>query len=88
VIHLFSDTDQRLLHVHCTANKEALHHAAKCGCFYCLRIFDPGSIDEWMDDKDGKTAVCPHCGIDSVIPDTASAGFGKELLIAMNGYWF
>ena len=36
--------------------------------FYCNRIFDAEKIHEWIDDENGQTAVCPFCGIDSVIP--------------------
>ena len=37
-----------------------------CGCFYCLEIFNPSEITEWVDDK-GNTAICPYCNIDSII---------------------
>lgn len=39
----------------------------RCGCFYCLQIFDGEQILEWVDD--GRTALCPFCGIDSVISE-------------------
>ena len=39
--------------------------------------------------KEGQTALCPHCGIDSVLPDR-SYGFrvSKPLLKAMCERWF
>lgn len=39
--------------------------------------------------KEGQTAMCPKCGIDSVLPDR-SYGFRltKELLAAMRAAWF
>ena len=37
----------------------------KCGCFYCCKTFNIGDVDEFVDD--GKTAICPKCGIDSVL---------------------
>lgn len=37
----------------------------KCGCYYCLRKFNPEDIREYIDD--GTTPLCPYCGIDSVI---------------------
>ena len=42
-----------------------LEKDCKCGCFYCLKIFNPSVIDGWWDHED--TAVCPYCRIDSVI---------------------
>ena len=46
-----------------------------CGCFYCLKIFSPDEIDEWIIDDNpcdrGGTAICPYCGIDSVIGESS-----------------
>jgi len=40
-----------------------------CGCFYCLAMFPPSQVSEWIDEVDdiGTTAMCPKRGIDSVI---------------------
>ena len=43
-----------------------LEQTDKCGCYYCLRIFSPKDIDEWVDAN--STAICPFCGIDAVVP--------------------
>lgn len=40
---------------------------SRCGCFYCLKIFDGIAIADWVDH--GQTALCPHCGIDSIISE-------------------
>lgn len=52
-----------------------------CGCFYCLKSFHPSSIDEWTVDE---KAICPHCGIDSVMGNNPT----KEFLVEMHNYWF
>ena len=52
-------------HEHSANNKSALKQDDLCGCFYCLKIFNPNEISEWTDK--GKTAMCPYCGIDSII---------------------
>ncbi len=49
-------------------NREQLLKASKCGCFYCLKIFNPKEIKKWCDGE--KTAICPYCGIDSIIYDS------------------
>jgi len=61
-----------------------------CGCFYCCAVFPPGGIDEWVDEQDGEgqTALCPRCGIDSVIGDRAGFPITPEFLGRMNEYWF
>ena len=39
-----------------------------CGCYYCENMYNPKEIEEWINDKEGATAICPKCGIDSVVP--------------------
>jgi hypothetical protein len=62
-----------------------------CGCFYCMSTFSPREIKEWtdIDSPLGATALCPQCGIDSVIG--SASGFpidDNDFLIQMNKYWF
>ena len=68
-------------------NKPMLLRDKKCGCFYCLSVFDPSEIDEWIQDTD-ETAVCPHCGIDSVIGESSGYPITKAFLSQMQQYWF
>ncbi|MDR0654418.1 MAG: hypothetical protein LBG12_14085, partial [Synergistaceae bacterium] len=58
-----------------------------CGCFHCLSIFSPREIKEWVKDKAG-TAICPHCGIDSIIGAYSGYPITKESLAKMKAYWF
>lgn len=57
-----------------------------CGCFYCLRIYKPSAIKEWVGRK-GNDAICPKCGIDSVLGD-AACKINSETLKAMKAHWF
>jgi len=60
-----------------------------CGCFYCLSIFKPTEVREWINEQQGgETAICPKCGIDSVIGSHAGFPITKEFLSAMSDYWF
>ena len=70
------------------SNFNQLEASSICGCFYCLKIFDPAEIKEWIEDKNGPTALCPYCDIDSVIGDTSGYPITKEFLEAMYEYWF
>ena len=45
-------------HVFSANHKAQLLQDQRCGCFYCLAIFDPREITVWIDDPAG-TAVCP-----------------------------
>lgn len=67
-------------------NKEDLLISKKCGCFYCLRIFEPIKIEEWLDNEE--TAICPYCGIDSVIGDSSGYTITRDFLEEMNRFWF
>lgn len=73
-------------HKLCTNNRKALAEVDKCGCFYCERIFDPKEIYEYL--PNSNDAFCPHCGIDSVIPDNNKYPVTPEFLKLMNEYWF
>ena len=75
-----------LLHRQCANHRQAVTAAARCGCFYCERIFESSAILDWVDD--GKTALCPHCGIDSVVPEMPARLLTPDLLRDMNAYWF
>ena len=80
------DIDLVYAHEMCKSNREKLLSAQVCGCFYCLRIFDPKEI-VWEDDSD-QTAMCPYCGIDSVLPESATLPMTKAFLKKMREYWF
>ena len=50
----------------------------------------PTAISDWADEQNsfGATALCPHCGIDSVIPQQPDHPLSPDLLAAMHAYWF
>jgi hypothetical protein len=85
-------------HVHSANHREEILGSAKCGCFYCLEIFEPARILDWIDAPDGQdhagindvgqTALCPRCGIDSVIGDKSGFPLTVEFLRQMQGHWF
>ncbi len=69
------------------SNKTELLDDTKCGCFYCLKIFHPKEIKRWLREGGG-TAVCPYCGIDSVIGESSGYPITKDFLREMKEYWF
>jgi hypothetical protein len=54
------------------------------GCYYCLEIFRPAEIEEWTADG---CALCPKCGIDSVLPE-ADGKYAADFLKWMRFHWF
>jgi hypothetical protein len=80
--------DYMRAHKHSSAHEYELWQSGWCGCFYCLEIFDREEITEWVNDEGGRTALCPYCGIDSVIGDKSGYPIDKEFLGLMKNYWF
>ena len=74
-------------HQFCANNRKQLEQSSICGCFYCGKIFNPIEITEWIPEKSG-TALCPYCGIDSVIGEASGFQIMEQLLKEMNQYWF
>jgi hypothetical protein len=62
----------------------------RCGCFHCLAVFEPDEIEDWVDERSGDdvTALCPRCGVDSVIGSTSGYPITKEFLREMKLHWF
>lgn len=80
-------TELRRIHHHGTWHRKRIEQSERCGCSYCLEVFPPSAIEDWTDDR--QTAICPHCGIDSVLPDDITgAPLTKEMLGEMQAYWF
>ena len=73
-------------HKHCRLNRRELERSDKCACFYCGLIYQPSQIKAWCDD--GTTALCPRCGIDSVIGSASGIELTAQFLNQMNAYWF
>ncbi len=73
-------------HVCCSHNRDNLLKVNKCGCFYCLKIFNPKLINDWCDNNN--TAICPFCGIDSIIYENIFYPINKKFLKEMKKMWF
>ena len=78
-------------HEHCIWNWEDILESDICGCFYCISTFFPAEIKEICDTNspNGPTAICPECGIDSVIGSKSGYPVNDlEFLEEMRLYWF
>ena len=73
-------------HKHCGNHRDKLKTDKICGCFYCLSIFSPDEIHQWLDNQ--QTALCPYCSIDSVIGESSGYPITKEFLEKMKKHWF
>ncbi len=76
-------------HRESSCNEKAIRKSERCGCFHCLEIFDSGDIYEWITDiSAAKTALCPYCDTDTVIPDISGFPLTDDFLIKMYDYWY
>jgi acetone carboxylase gamma subunit len=76
-------------HEHCSNNERELERSEKCGCFYCLEIYPSSEINQWIGKRKGfRTAICPKCGIDSVIGSASGYPLKEHFLQELNDYWF
>ena len=75
-------------HEYCSHNKDDLQQKQKCGCFYCLSIFQSDEIVNYVADEPIATAVCPYCNIDAVIGESSGYPIETVFLNCMNEYWF
>lgn len=81
-------------HRHSSCHRAEIEASEVCGCFFCLATFPPTEIQEWVDnvgageDAPGITALCPRCGIDSVIGSASGYPITPEFLGRMEVRWF
>ena len=88
----WSDIDLELAHNYSSNHKPELERDSLCGCFYCGKIFSPSKIHQWIIaetpiDYRG-TAICPYCGIDSVIGESSGYPITRPFLKRMSQKWF
>ncbi len=76
-------------HTGSSLHKEEVMASNLCGCFYCEQTFPPTEIEEWIDESQakGETAICPKCGIDSVLSSSFPIT-DKQFLTEMHSLWF
>jgi len=75
-------------HRHAANHRADLERSDVCACIFCEKTFTVSDVDEWVKDEGG-TALCPYCGVDSVIGSAsgfpiADANFTR----AMHDRWF
>ncbi len=84
--------DYSMAHEYSSNHKPELEKDSVCGCFHCLKIFKPSEIEDWIIadnecDRRG-TAICPYCGVDSVIGESSGYPITAEFLSGMHSVWF
>jgi Pyruvate/2-oxoacid:ferredoxin oxidoreductase delta subunit len=73
-------------HKHASQHRVEIEASTCCGCFFCFRTFPPLSIKAWIDAR--QTALCPGCGVDSVLGNASSHRIDDAFLRRMHGQFF
>lgn len=74
------------LHTYSSNNFKLIQDSEFCHCFHCLKKFEAKEVMNYIDDN--KTALCPYCDIDAVIPDVINHHLDGITIREMNEYWF
>ena len=82
-----TEQDERMMkYLHFTIeNKQQVLASQTCRCAHCLATFSGAEVTEFT--YKGKTAICPNCGEDAVLPDCVE-GLDDQLLQEIHDYWF
>lgn len=69
-------------------NADSVQASQKCGCFCCQEIFPASEVTRFLKENPGRTALCPHCGIDAVLGDASGVEVSEDFLSKMHKEWF
>ena len=64
-------------------NEQRIKLAHRAGCYGCKEIFPTSEIVGWYDDEPCRTAECPRCHLDSVVPESPEFILTPELMKQM-----
>lgn len=78
----------RQFHDMCIYNKTAVLASKQVGCFSCATIFSPNQIKHWVDGDPDHTAMCPHCEVDALLPESPLYQLDMHLLKVMQRRYF
>lgn len=73
-------------HKHASRHRAELEASARCGCFFCFRTFGHSEIKVWIDAN--QTALCPKCGVDSVLGSASNHRLDDTFLRGMHTHFF
>ena len=81
----YTEQQLREAHTHSAHHRHEIEQSQQCGCFSCCKIYPASEVQHYIDK--GETALCPHCGIDSVIGDASGIALTPDFLNTMCQRW-
>jgi hypothetical protein len=73
-------------HKHSTRHRAEIEASPSCACFFCFRKFPSNEITKWVDAN--QTALCPKCGVDSVLGSASNLRMDDTFLRGMHTHFF
>ncbi len=73
-------------HKHSSRNRVEIETSTRCACFFCFRTFRHTEIKAWIDAN--QTALCPACGVDSVLGSASKHRLDDTFLRGMHTQFF
>ena len=83
-----TEEQSKFYHSHTIRNRKEIDQSEYCHCISCIKSYPSPIVKDFIKDGDGETALCPYCGIDSVIGDFCGLVINQEILTALNNRWF
>ena len=66
-------------------NEHLLKASRRAGCYSCYTIFKPSKIKWWSDGGMVRTAHCPNCSFDFVVPELVNVPLDEGFLRWLDG---
>jgi hypothetical protein len=73
-------------HKHASRHRAEIESSSRCGCFFWFRSFASSDIKAWIDGN--QTALCPRCGVDSVLGSASQHRLDDAFLRGMHTHFF
>jgi hypothetical protein len=73
-------------HKHSSRHRAEIEASTQCACFFCFRSFAATDIKTWIDGN--QTALCPKCGVDSVLGSASTHRLDIAFLRGMHQHFF
>ena len=84
---VFDEATLQSAYRHSSRHRYEVAGSQLCGCFHCRSTFRPSDIVQWV--EEGSCAVCPECGVDSVIGSASGLPVDDPAFLdAMHRRWF
>lgn len=71
-----------------TSNEKEIQKSKIAGCYFCLRVYPASEITDEDYLVEERTAMCPHCQVNAVLPDTSGFELSTETLEKIHNYYF